>query len=185
MLKPARLAIALAVVSSLLSLPLTSGAIAREPDSPCYIRQRSGKVADLSYLCGEAPAGGRLPTVSIKNAECTQLRQILVQSSQEMAAISNQTTPQNGVQQISQLIGLNDRLSQQLGAMQMQDTALVKLRSRIVGYLKNLNTLAQRAATAAKSGSVESAEQTLQGLQGLVAQGSQIDAELNRYCNFK
>lgn len=185
MLQWTRRTIALMLTSSLLALSPGQAAIAQEPDSPCYFRNRTGQVADLSYLCGPAPAGGRIRRSTTKTAECTQLGQVLQQFAREVASLELGRTPQNSLGRLERFTGIIDQYSNQIGALQMKDAVLITLRSRTVRYLKQVNLVSKRMIVAAKAKNSSTLQQNLAALQSMITQGDELDSELNRYCGFE
>jgi hypothetical protein len=189
MLKFMRL-VAIATLASSLSLSTVKAAIGREPDYPCYLRDTTGRVTNLSSMCGSATATSTPPVAApvsnpnpdSKAAECNQLRQALVQSAREMEAIVSRTNRQNGLQQLERLLELNNRLAGQVQSIQMQDATLISLRSQIVSYLKELNTITGTAVSNGRSGNIKGLQNNLSSLQSIVSRGNQLDLQLTRYC---
>ncbi len=207
MLKSVHLVAAIIGTSCLVPAGVVTARPAQEPDYPCYVQDASGRISNLSTLCGPSPTRGRStssgPTVSTptststprtstprtstssKAAECRQFETVALSFVRQMSGLMKQTTSRKDVRDVERLIGLYNQFATDLEAIPMRDPTLISLRSRYAKFVRNASNLLQRALSEAQSGNVAAANKTISTLEGSTTQGIQLGQEIDRYCRSK
>jgi len=202
MLKSVHLVAALIGTSCLVSAGVVMARPAQEPDYPCYVQDASGRISNLSTLCGPTSTGGHStssePTVSTptsastprnstssKAAECRQFETVALSFVRQMSGLMKQTTSRKDVRDVERLIGLYNQFATDLEAIPMRDPTLISLRSQYAKFVRNASNLLQRALSEAQSGNITAANKTISTLGDSTTQGIQLGQQIDRYCKSK